>query len=331
MRGAVAAGHPLTAEAGAAVLRAGGNAVDACIAAAAVSWVCESPLTGPGGGGFLLVHRVRAAETRLLDFFVSLPRRPGPPQELLELEVDFGDSQQRFRTGPAAVAVPGVVPGLWHAHQRFGSLPWADLLAPAARLARTGVVLDESRAYLHRILDPLLRHSPEGDALYGPGRPLRAGERFTAPELGKTIERLAVDGPGHLSSGEVAERIAAHVPISREDLACYEVVEREPLRLRYRDCELCTNPPPARRGGRSPARCRPRRPRRTRARYARARRTSASSTGTGTRPRSRARSARAAASSSPAPASTSTTCSARFTWPARRPRRRAGAERGLRR
>src|SRR5579875_3284644 len=227
MRGAVAAGHPLTAEAGAAVLRAGGNAVDACIAAAAVSWVCESPLTGPGGGGFLLVHRVRAAETRLLDFFFSLPRRPGPPQELLELEVDFGDSQQRFRTGPAAVAVPGVVPGLWHAHQRFGSLPWA---------------------YLHRILDPLLRHSPEGDALYGPGRPLRAGERFTAPELGKTIERLAVDGPGHLSSGEVAERIAAHVPISREDLACYEVVEREPLRLRYRDCELCTNPPPARGG-----------------------------------------------------------------------------------
>jgi gamma-glutamyltranspeptidase/glutathione hydrolase len=248
MRGAVAAGHPLTAEAGAAVLRAGGNAVDACIAAAGVSWVCESPLTGPGGGGFLLVHRARAAETRLLDFFVSLPRRRSPPQELVELEVDFGDSRQRFRTGPASVAVPGVVPGLWHAHKRFGSLPWPDLLAPAARLARTGVVLDEPRAYLHRILDPLLRHSSEGDALYGPGRPLRAGERFAAPQLAETIERLAAEGPRYISSGEAAERISAHVLVSREDLARYEVVEREPLCVRYRDGELRTNPPPARGG-----------------------------------------------------------------------------------
>src|SRR6185369_16876774 len=75
MRGALAAGHPLTAEAGADVLRAGGNAVDACVAAAAVSWVCESPLTGPGGGGFLLVHTAQDARTRLLDFFVSVPER----------------------------------------------------------------------------------------------------------------------------------------------------------------------------------------------------------------------------------------------------------------
>ena len=75
MKGALAAGHPLTAEAGAEVLRAGGNAVDACIAAAAVSWICESPLTGPGGGGFILVHRAREARTQLLDFFVALPER----------------------------------------------------------------------------------------------------------------------------------------------------------------------------------------------------------------------------------------------------------------
>src|SRR5205085_7976671 len=69
MRGALAAGHPLTAEAGAEVLRAGGNAVDACIAAAAVSWICESPLTGLGGGGFLVVHEARTGRRRLLDFF----------------------------------------------------------------------------------------------------------------------------------------------------------------------------------------------------------------------------------------------------------------------
>ncbi len=73
MRGAVAAGHPLTAEVGARVLEEGGNAVDACVAAAFASWVAESPLTGPGAGGFMLVHRARDHTTRLLDFFVAAP------------------------------------------------------------------------------------------------------------------------------------------------------------------------------------------------------------------------------------------------------------------
>jgi gamma-glutamyltranspeptidase / glutathione hydrolase len=246
MRGALAAGHPLTAEAGAEVLRAGGNAVDACIAAAAVSWVCESSLAGPGGGGFLLVHRARAARTQLLDFFVAVPERPAEPTELIELAVDFdGDTQQLFRTGGAAVAVPGAALGLWEAHRRFGSVPWPRLLAPAARLAREGMVLDAQRAYLHGILDPLLRHSPEGDALYGPGRPRAAGERFAMPELGDTLDTLAAEGADCLYHGELAERIAAHVPITLEDLAGYEVIEREPLAVQYGGGELRTNPPPS--------------------------------------------------------------------------------------
>ena len=73
MRGAIAAGHPLTAEAGARILADGGNAVDACVAAAFASWVAESPLTGPGAGGFMLVHRARDRTDRLLDFFVAVP------------------------------------------------------------------------------------------------------------------------------------------------------------------------------------------------------------------------------------------------------------------
>ncbi|MBV8561735.1 MAG: gamma-glutamyltransferase, partial [Actinobacteria bacterium] len=142
MRGAIAAGHPLTAAAGAAVLRAGGNAVDACVAAAFVSWVCESMLTGPGGGGFMLVHDAAAGRTTLLDFFVAVPRERSADEETLALAVDFdGDAQQVFHTGPAAVAVPGTALGLEEAQRRFGSLPWAELVAPAARLARDGVEL----------------------------------------------------------------------------------------------------------------------------------------------------------------------------------------------
>jgi gamma-glutamyltranspeptidase / glutathione hydrolase len=221
MRGALAAGHPLTAEAGADVLRAGGNAVDACIAAAAVSWICESPLTGLGGGGFLVVHEARTGRRRLLDFFVAVPERAAAPEELVALVVDFGDTEQIFYTGPASVAVPGTALGLWEAHARWGSKPWAELLGQAVRLAREGVALNDAQAYLHRILDLLLRYSPEGDALYGPGRALGVGDRFAMPELADTLERLAAEGPEFLYRGDVAARLAAHVPITLEDLARY--------------------------------------------------------------------------------------------------------------
>jgi gamma-glutamyltranspeptidase / glutathione hydrolase len=245
MKGALAAGHPLTAEAGADVLRAGGNAVDACIAAGAVSWVCESPLTGPGGGGFMLVHRAVEGRARLLDFFVALPERAASPDELVGLVVDYGDSQQIFYTGPMSVAVPGAALGLWEAHARWGSMPWAELIAPAARLAREGVVLNEAQAFLHRILDPLLRYSLEGDALYGPGRALEEGERLVMPELGATLEQVAAEGAECLYHGELAERIAAYVPITLADLARYEVIEREPLAASYRGEQLWTCPPPS--------------------------------------------------------------------------------------
>ena len=138
MNGSIAAGHPLTAEAGARVLRAGGTAVDACIAAAFTSWVCESMLTGPGGGGFMLVHDAASGRTEVLDFFVAVPMASasGP---LLELAVDFdGDTQQSFRTGAAAVAVPGTAQGLEVAHGRWGRMSWSELVRPAAALAREG-------------------------------------------------------------------------------------------------------------------------------------------------------------------------------------------------
>lgn len=245
MKGALAAGHPLTAEAGADVLRAGGNAVDACIAAGAVSWICESPLTGPGGGGFLLVHHAGEARTQLLDFFVAVPEREALPSGLIELVVDFGDSQQVFYTGPMSVAVPGTVLGFWEAAARWGSMPWADLLAPAVKLARDGVILNKAQGYLHKILDPLLRYSPEGDATYGPGRALKTGERFVVPELAATLEQLAVEGPDFFYRGELARRIADHVPITLGDLERYEVIERRPLAASYRGAELRTNPPPS--------------------------------------------------------------------------------------
>jgi gamma-glutamyltranspeptidase/glutathione hydrolase len=251
MKGAIAAGHPLTAAAGARALEAGGSAVDACVAAAVTSWVCESMLTGPGGGGFMLVHEAASGRSVVLDFFVSVPSEAASGS-LLELEVDFdGDTRQLFRTGAAAVAVPGTARGVHDAHARWGRLPWSELVRPAAGLAREGIELTPMQGYLHQILDGLLRHSPEGDAMYGfEGRAYRWGERFALPELAATLERFADEGVDVVYRGSLAEAVVSHVragggALSLADLAGYSVVEREPVAVEYRGHEFRSNPPPS--------------------------------------------------------------------------------------
>lgn len=252
MRGAIAAGHPLTAEAGARVLGLGGNAVDACVAASFASWVTESPLTGPGGGGFMLVHR--GGETTLLDFFTAAPgvgSETGSAGAMEAVNVAFSaDSIQVFKIGCASVAVPGAALGLQEAHRRFGSLPWAELLAPAIELARGGVELTEGQAYLHEILDPILRYTQEARAVYGELRALVVGDRFVVPELAATMELLAERGAEELYTGELARAIVAHCEagggsLTLEDLAAYQVIDREPVRATYRDHEFVSNPAPS--------------------------------------------------------------------------------------
>src|SRR5436190_817022 len=216
MKGAIAAGHPLTARAGAQVLSEGGNAVDAAVAAAFVSWVAESPVTGPGAGGFMLVHRSHDQSTRVLDFFTAVPGRGANGAELRPMdtiEVDFsGGSKQEFRIGGASVAVPGAALGLEQAQRSYGTLPWRELFAPAIELARGGVELTPGQAYLHEILDLILRHTPESRAVYEQdGARLSVGDRLVQPDLARTLEVLRDDGARELYGGELGRAVAAHV------------------------------------------------------------------------------------------------------------------------
>jgi gamma-glutamyltranspeptidase / glutathione hydrolase len=254
MRGAIAAGHPRTAEAGARMLAEGGNAVDACLAAAFVSWVAESPLTGPGGGGFLLVHNARDARSRLLDFFVTVPGeglRRGTVGEMESVDVDFESTIQAFRIGAASVAVPGVVAGLDVAHRKFGTVPWARLLEPAIELARSGVDLTREQAYLHAILDIILRHTEDGRAIYGPGgQRLVAGERLVMSDLANTLERLAGAGARDFYAGRLAREISGYVrahggTLTREDLAAYRPIWRRPIAVDFARHRVLSNPPPS--------------------------------------------------------------------------------------
>src|SRR5262245_50206340 len=254
MRGAIAAGHRLTAEAGAEILAEGGNAVDACLAAAFVSWVAESPLTGPASGGFLLVHRARHRRALLRDSCVAVPapasKRPSKPH-MESIDIDFdGSSSQVFLIGAGSCAVPGALAGLEAAHARYATLPWRRLLDPAISLARAGVELTPQQAYLHAIIDLILRHAPEGRAIYGEHGRMRAGERVVMDDLASTLELLAEGGARALYEGELGRELVRYLAangglITREDLAGYRVIWRRPIHVPYEEHEFVSNPPPS--------------------------------------------------------------------------------------
>ena len=249
----MAAGHPRTAQVGADVLRAGGNAVDAAIAAVMASWVCEPLLTGPGAGGYLLACGGGWTPT-LLDFFVAAPGEGADPADhafLMPVDVDFGDTSQVFNCGPASVGVPGSPAGLAAAADRWGELPLADLAAPAAALAREGVPVNAEQGYVFQILEQLLSLSPESAAEFAPaGCPLKPGELFRSPELATTIERLGRDGPAPFYSGDLAAATVAHVRgagglLNAADLAAYAPIVRAPANVGFRGRRVLTNPPPS--------------------------------------------------------------------------------------
>ena len=240
------------------MLAEGGNAVDACVAAAFAGWVAESPLTGPGAGGFALVRPGDGRPARIADFFVAtpglgLPQDPGA--EMHAIDVGFGgdsETTQVFRIGEASCAVPGAGAGLAAVHEAYGSLPWAELLQPAIELAREGVVLSRPQAHLHAILDLILRHAPEGKRLYSraDGSRMQPGDLLRLPDLGETLARIAEEGADVLYRGDLARETAATVAagggkLTADDLAAYRVVWRRPVRVPYLGHEVISNPPPS--------------------------------------------------------------------------------------
>jgi gamma-glutamyltranspeptidase/glutathione hydrolase len=228
MGGAVAAGNRDSAEAGAWALKEGGTCVDAALATTFAAFVTEGPLTGPAGGGFVLL-REPGEQPTVLDCFFEVPT--APRGEMDEVEIDFADaSTQTFHIGEESVAVPGLLPGLQEAHERRGRLPWARLFVPALELAARPFATTDAQTFLHEVLAAILQREAGGKRVYGtPGM-------IDATDLVPAL-RLLRDAR--------ADAVALLLPELAEDLECYRVQEHRPLEEPFAGATVLATPAPS--------------------------------------------------------------------------------------
>jgi len=250
--GAVAAEHRLASEAGLEMLRMGGNAVDAAAAAVLASGVVNPSASGIGGGGFMVVYRAKEARAHTLDFRERAPLAASRDMFLTKGKLD----SQASKRGGLAVATPGEVAGLALALEHFGTKTFAEVAAPAIRLARDGFVVEDHLASMIAAFTKALAEDPglASVFLHRDGTPIRAGETLRRPELAHTLEAIAAGGPSAFYGGDIAADTLATVRarggiLAAEDLARYRVVQRPPVITTFAGWQVVGMPPPSSGGG----------------------------------------------------------------------------------
>ena len=244
----IASAHPLATQAGEEILAAGGNAFDAAVAISAALAVVEPASSGLGGGAFWLLHEAKTGRQVVVD---AREVAPGAATHDMYLD-ERGEPRPRLTLdGPLAAGIPGEPAGLAHLARRYGRLPLAKSLAPAIRYAEEGFEVTRAMELGLRFRASGARESAGFAAMFYPnGRPLVAGEQVRFPDLAATLRKLAREGADGFYRGEVASRLVDGVRAAGgiwtlDDLRRYEVVEREPIRSRYRGVTIVSAPPPS--------------------------------------------------------------------------------------
>ncbi len=260
MNGMIAAGDPRTAAAGRRILDEGGNAVDAAVAAAFVSFTSEIAMVHWGGSGLATIYDPAAGQARVYDFFSNMPGLglDGPlderPLDFHRTTVDFGVTTQDFYVGRGSVAVPANLFGLCRLLREHGRLSLEQVLAPAHELAGDGFPIDRYQAETCRLLYPIFTHTEEMRAIFAPdGRFIEPGDRLFIPHLAETLAVLAAEGEAFLRGGRLGQALLADQAargglLTQADLDRYEVAVLEPIRVTYRGHEVLL-PPPCSSGG----------------------------------------------------------------------------------
>jgi len=262
MPGVIAAGDKHTAAAGAEMLRAGGNAVDAAVAAAFASFVAEIGVVHLGGSGLAQLFRpangIQSYDCTTFDFFSTMPGLGNQPASRdLDFErvvIDFGPTTQDFFLGRGSVAVPGNIAGLCKLAYEFGQLPFSTILGPAIELASKSHHLAPFQAETCELLRPIYTHTKEMSQIFAAnGHTIRSDEGLFIPHLAETLQSLAKYGAAFAYSGQLAQAIIDDQKkhgglLTKEDLEAFRVRQNPPIRLNYRGFEILL-PPPSSSGG----------------------------------------------------------------------------------
>ncbi len=245
--GMVAAGHPVTAHAAQEILKAGGNAFDATIAAFFAATVAEPVLCTLAGGGFLLA-KPAASNPVLYDFFTQTPinKLNNSESDFYPIVADFGTAQQEFHIGLGSVATPGAVSGLYAIHRELCTMSMHELVAPAIDAAKNSIPLNDFQSYIFEIIKPIYQQQATTIELFEVSETPPKYQQVMADFM----EVLAYEGEALFYHGEIAQSIetlcrerGGH--LQRSDFEQYQTIKRKPLRFNYREATLFTNPPPS--------------------------------------------------------------------------------------
>ena len=245
---AIASQHHLATDAGHEILARGGNAFDAAVAVSSTLSVVEPISSGLGGGGFFLLHDGKTGREVMIDARETAPASATPARYL---DAQGKLDRDKAENGPMSAGIPGLPAGLVHLAKKYGRLPLSVSLAPAIRLARDGfdVYPRMVNEYADR-KDVMERYVGSRKVYLADGDPPKLGEKLRQPELAHTLELLAARGTDGFYRGEIAQKIVADVnkyggTWTAADLVGYTIKERVPIRVKYRDWDIVTVPPPS--------------------------------------------------------------------------------------
>lgn len=245
-KGAVITAHPLASHIGVDILKKGGNAIDAAVAVQFALAVVYPNAGNIGGGGFML-YRSHSGEFSALDF-----RETAPAAATRDMYLDQQGNPITTLSlyGQLAAGVPGSVAGMEEAHKKYGSLPWADLLAPAIKLAEKGFAITAMQANeFNENQKRFQTHNPNGAAIIQV-KAWKPGDLFVQQQLAHTLQRIAQQGRDGFYKGETADLIVQEMKrgngiISHQDLAHYKAIWRAPIVGRYKNYKVISMPPPS--------------------------------------------------------------------------------------
>jgi gamma-glutamyltranspeptidase/glutathione hydrolase len=245
--GMVVTQHYLATEVGQAILKKGGNAVDASVAVAFALAVVLPRAGNIGGGGFMVLHNAAERKNYAIDY---REMAPAAAYRDMYLNEDGSVNKSTSRLGYLSGGIPGTVAGMWEAHQKFGSLPWKELIAPAIKLAQDGFRVSPFMADSINRAYASMKDYPSSVEVFFPVYPLKPNHNLIQKDLASTLKRIARYGKDGFYKGKTAKIFAEAMKnnkglITEDDLLNYKAVWREPLESSYKDFQIVSMPPPS--------------------------------------------------------------------------------------